>query len=284
MSRLSFLAALCLVGMVRLHAQRPIQDSAVVITMLDVGQGDATLITTPDNKRILIDAGPSAVAMRRRLWEGSDTLDLVIASHNHDDHIGGMAWVFDRFVVRAYVENGVPHTSATYRGVMRAVEAEKTLYLEATARTITVGGVTLRILPPARRDASQNDNSVGVLIEFGKFRALLTGDSEERQLRQWLSDQRIPRVHVLKAAHHGARNGFVPALAQVARPRAVVVSVAERNGYGHPSASVLRAWERAGAKVYRTDRDSTIIVRGKLDGTFEVLPTANRVLSAPIRD
>jgi competence protein ComEC len=267
-----------------LGAQRPLQDSSIFISFLEVGQGDATIIRTSDGKIILIDAGPSAPAIRRQLWEGPDTLDLVIASHNHDDHIGGMMWVLDRFVVRAYMDNGVPHNTATYRRTMLAVEAEGAVYLEATPRTVTVGSVRLRILPPARHDKSQNDNSVGVLLEFGRFRALLTGDSEGRQLRQWLRDQRIPRVHVLKAAHHGARNGFLPALAQVARPGAVIVSVAERNGYGHPAASVLRAWERSGAKVYRTDRDSSIIIRGTLDGTFEVFPTANRTLTVPLRD
>lgn len=258
---------------------RPIQDSTLSILFLEVGQGDAVLIVTPEHKRILIDAGPSAPAARHALWEGPDTLDLVIASHNHEDHIGGMQWVFDRFVVRAYMDNGVPHTTATYRRTMRALEAESTTYLRAEARTVTVGSVMLRILPPLGADKSQNDNSVGVLLEFGRFRALFTGDSERRQLSQWLRDQRIPRVQVLKAAHHGARNGFTPALAQVTKPGAVFVSVGARNGYGHPAASVLRSWERAGARVYRTDRDSTIIVRGKLDGTFEVFPTANRMRS-----
>jgi len=262
---------------------RPIQDSTLSILFLDVGQGDAVLIVTPEHKRILIDAGPGMTSARRELWEGPDTIDLVIASHNHDDHIGGMAWVFDRFVVRAYMDNGVPHPTATYQRTMRAVEAESTQYLRAEQRTITVGSVMLRILPPLLVDGTQNDNSVGVLLEFGKFRALFTGDAEQRQLSRWLRDQRIPRVQVLKAAHHGARNGFTPLLAQVAKPGAVFVSVAARNGYGHPAPSVLRAWERAGARIYRTDRDSTIIVRGKFDGSYEVFPTANRVRSVPMK-
>ena len=260
---------------------RPLQDSTLVISVLEVGQGDAIRIVTPERKQILIDAGPGGRAIQRHLSATpSDTLDLVIASHNHDDHIGGMPLVFERYVVRAYLDNGVAHTTMSYRNTLRAVESEGAVYLQATARTIIVGSVILRILPPMRRGLVQNDNSVGVLVEFGRFRALFTGDSEQRQLAQWLRDQRIPRVQVLKAAHHGARNGFLPTLAEVARPGAVVISVAARNGYGHPAASVVRSWERAGARVYRTDRDSTVVIRARLDGRYEVSPTARGTLTA----
>ena len=183
------------------------------ILQLEVGQGDAALITTPEGRHILIDAGPRDARVAEWLNAlGVDTLELVVASHAHADHIGGMPDVLASTVVRQYMDNGLPHTTATYRRTMMAVEREPGLaYRDATARTFTVGTVTLRVLPPARVDASQNNNSVGVLVSHGSFRALFTGDSERRQLAHWLATDSIARVHVLKAAHHGARNGVTDA-------------------------------------------------------------------------
>src|SRR4051812_33444226 len=143
------------------------------IDQLGVGQGDAALITTADGKHVLIDGGPDRHVVAQFLKERRiDTLDLVIASHAHADHIGGLPEVFSSVVVRAYMDNGIPYTTATYTRTLSAVEHEDGLqYLRPTARTITLGSTTLRILPPSRADNSQNNNSVGVLVEFGRFRA-----------------------------------------------------------------------------------------------------------------
>lgn len=256
-------------------AQRPLteRDSSLVIHFLDVGQGDATWISLWTGKQVLIDAGGSRPAIERHLWENNrDTMDLVIATHAHDDHIGGMPWLFDRYVVRAYMDNGVPHTTQTYRRTMRGAERERGLaYLQATDRTITVGHAKFRILPPPLADSSQNDNSVGVLLEFGSFRALFTGDAEEREIERWIRDGRIPRVNVLKASHHGAGNGFTPKLADRAKPTVVVISAGRGNSYGHPSARVVQAWERAGARVLSTQTRGDIMLVAKMDGSFRVV-------------
>jgi beta-lactamase superfamily II metal-dependent hydrolase len=237
-----------------------------------VGQGDAALITTPDGRHILIDAGPSPDAVARMLSAaGVDTLALVIASHNHADHIGGLPEVFRRFVVRAYLENGLPHTTATYARTLAAVEREPGLqYLTATDRTITIGAITVRVLPPSRIDRSQNNNSVGALIEHGRFRALFTGDSEVEQLRSWLRTGRIPPVTMLKVAHHGSSNATAPDWIRATVPAIALMSLSSRNSYGHPSPGVEMAWAAVGARVYRTDRDGTIEVLATPDGAFMV--------------
>lgn len=202
--------------------------------------------------------------------QGIDTLDLVIASHGHADHIGGMAEVLSRFVVRAYMDNGLPHTTATYRRTMAAVEREPDLiYLEATNRTITTGSASLRILAPAGIDPSQNNNSVGMLVTFGEFLALFTGDSEIPQLAHWLATDSVPRVHVLKAAHHGSWNGVTEEWAVATSPALVLIPVG-RNSYGHPSPWVERLWSSTGAAVNRTDLDGTIEVTATPDGRFSV--------------
>lgn len=242
------------------------------LRQLSVGQGDAALITTPEGRRILIDAGPSTHVVADLLWaERIDTLDLVIASHNHADHIGGIAEVFFSYAVRAYVENGIPHTTGVYQRTLAAVEQEPGLqYLEATDRTITVGSVRLRLLPPPRTDNSQNNNSVGVLIEYGRFRALYTGDSEQPELESWLRDGRAAMVTVVKVAHHGSWNGTSDVWTRATRPAVAIISVGPGGRYGHPSPDVERQWAAVGARVYRTDRDGTIEVAATADGRFSI--------------
>jgi competence protein ComEC len=250
------------------------RDSTLAIFFFDVGQGDATWIIVGGRKQILIDAGGSRLAIEQHLWENwlGDTLDLVIASHAHDDHIGGMPWIFDRYVVGAYMDNGIRHTTQTYLRTMFSVEREPGLtYLQATDRTVSLGQAKLRILPPPLTESSQNDNSVGMLLEFGNFRALFSGDAEEKEIGRWLRDNRIPRVHVLKASHHGASNGMTRELVERTKPSVVVISAGKRNSYGHPSPAVVQAWTRSGAEVVSTAVEGDIFIVAKMDGSHQIM-------------
>lgn len=229
------------------------------LRFLDVGQGDAALIRE-GGKTALIDAGSAGVRSYLRAL-GIDTIDLVVASHNHADHIGGMTGVLGAAVVRFYLENGVPHTTATYQRTIQAVQASGAQYLRPTTRTLTLGNARLRVLPPPPNVGDQNNSSVGILVQYGEFRAILTGDSEQLELQYWLEHDSIPQVTVVKIAHHGSPNGTTPAWIQATRPQVAVISVGAGNSYGHPSAGVIQTWERAGATVYRTDRDGTVIVQ-----------------------
>lgn len=246
-------------------------DSAAVrVRFLDVGQGDAALIVSPEGKRVLVDGGRSATEVAQRLRAaGIDTLDLVVASHADADHIGGLAAIFHVTHVRAYLDNGRPHTTTTYRRLMQTVERSNTQYLQATARTITLGSMTLRVLPPPPDVQDQNNASVGLVLEYGHFRALLVGDAEQDELRYFVQ-LGVPRVSVLKASHHGARNGVSPRWVQATRPRVVVLSVGAHNPYGHPSPVALRYYSRFAEAIYRTDQQGDILVAGQRDGSFSV--------------
>ncbi|MFN2570172.1 MAG: ComEC/Rec2 family competence protein, partial [Gemmatimonadales bacterium] len=113
-----------------------------------------------------------------------------------------------------------------------------------------------------------------VLIEYGEFRALLTGDSEQEELASWLGTGTIPRVSVLKAAHHGSTNGTNCDWVSATHPQVVVISVGRGNSYGHPAASVISDWQQAGAQVYRTDEDGSVLLFANTDGSF-VVTTSN---------
>ncbi len=198
-----------------------------------------------------------------------DTIELLIASHPHADHIGGMPELFRSHVVKFYLDNGVPYTTAIYRQTLDAVSASGAQYLNSTSRTITLGAPRLHVLAPPP-NTTINNGSVGILIEYGEFRVLFTGDSEQDELRYWLASVAIRRVNVLKVAHHGSPNGTNPSWIAATKPQAVVISVGRGNSYGHPSPLVITEWETAGARVYRTDRDGTVFVVANEDGSFVI--------------
>lgn len=263
--------AVLAIGSARVQTQTPPRNSYLNVIHLDVDQGEATLIVTPQEKRILIDAGSNNWTAAFLRVMKIDTVDLVVATHNHEDHIGGMPDVLESVVVRAYVDNGLPIPTRIYRRTVRAIENERGIqYLVASDRTIRVGEVALRLLPPPRFDISQNNNSVGVLLEYGDFRALFTGDAEAPELTAWLRSTRIREVTLMNASHHGASNGATRAWIRATSPEVVVASAGRRNSYGHPSPSIISAWTAARAKVFRTDRHGTIFVRASRDGKYTV--------------
>ena len=241
--------------------------AGVEIRFLDVGQGDAALVLTSDGRRALIDGGPDGDLVDAYLTpDRIDRLDLVIASHNHLDHIGGLPAVFATRGVANVVENGMPATTRIYGRFVDAMARRGSRVLAATPRELTLGTATFRILPPWSAAEDQNDASVGVIVSHGAFRALFTGDAETRAIGAWIRDGRISRVQVAKAGHHGSRNGVTPALVRAASPGLVVISVGEANRYRHPHPEALAAWRAPGRRILRTDLEGTIRVRGCADG------------------
>jgi len=248
----------------------PLTDSlGVLITFFDVGQGDATLVESPGGRRLLIDGGPSAQRVAAHLREAGVTrLELVVASHNHLDHIGGLPTVLRTIRTANVMSSGLPATTAVYRRFLSAVEASGAMVLQPTARTLRLDSVAVRVLPPDPTARSQNNASVGLLISLGAFRAMFTGDAETGALESWLTHDSIPPVTLLKASHHGSANGLTARWADATRPTIVVFPVGAGNSYGHPAPSVVRRWQASARDILRTDRDGTVRVRGCRDGSY----------------
>lgn len=245
---------------------------ALEITFLDVGQGTSVLITAPTGQTVLYDAGPANGGAADQLRElGVTGLNLVIASHAHADHIGGMAEVIQLFEPVFYMDNGMTHTTRTYERTLQAALDSQVQLLEPIRRTLNVGGVQLLIIPPAQTSASdQNNNSIGLRVDYGSFSALLPGDAEAEQWSYWLREHPdlLGRVHVHMASHHGSSNGDTVQGMAALEPEVVVMSLAADNQYGHPHVEALLNY--SGSTVYRTDQHGRIVIKAEPDGSYTI--------------
>ena len=247
-------------------AQRPSSRRSGVATVeiLDVGQGDSILVRSPEGKTALIDAGPhheqAANLLRAR---GVSSLDLIVLTHHHQDHYGGMEAVVRRFKPRVFLDSTSSHTSPHYIRLLEAIRDHGVGQVELAdhAQTIELGSVKLTVFPKAPEDRrEENNNSIGLRLAHGAFSILLPGDAQEPERRWW--EQTVPYLvrdcTVLKLAHHGSHNGTDVRWLDLVRPELAVASVGATNDFGHPSSQTIALLERLGIPLLRTDRDGTV--------------------------
>ena len=267
-----FYSGILLVSFLGCGVTAPAQvDESVRVTFLDVGQGDAVLIQSPEGQDALVDAGWSSPVTSLRALD-VDELELLVATHPHADHIGGMADVINSIPVRFYMDNGQTHTTATYQGLASTLQQRTDItYLIAEPRSISLGSVEIEVLPLLPVTSTDfNNRSVGLVVRYGDFAAFLSGDSEVEELSFWTQQDVVPDVTVLKAAHHGSYNGFTSEFLEDAEPEVIAISVGS-NTYGHPHAEALEAYTSAAETVLRTDLDGQITIVGYEDGRYEVI-------------
>ncbi len=267
----SILIGLCFFG------QAFAQNQNLLIDYLDVGQGDAVLIRTPDGKAMLYDAGRKSDEVADQLSAlGVKNLDLVIMSHADADHIGGMAEVALRFKPRAFLSNDIPSTTQTYDRTLAALAQVKAQGLQGVERSINLGNQTaLQILPPERKNDDQNENSVGVLLRFGSFRMVMGGDAEPATLAFWMRKYAplLASVDVYKAAHHGSKNNDNKPWLELLKPQDVVISAGLNNSYGHPAPEAINLYQSVKAQIWRTDLDGRIGIGVTTTGRYSIKNT-----------
>jgi competence protein ComEC len=248
----------------------------LVIDFLDVGQGDSVLIRG-GGKAVLIDAGIRDAKVTQQLDRlGVDRLDLVVATHAHADHIGGMADVLLNHDVGVYLDSGQPHTTKTYLSVVTALNERSVRRVRGrTDMTLQMGEeATLHVLWPGEtylKDTRSdlNSNSVVIWLEHGEVDALFTGDAEE-PTEDALLRGRLGEIEVLKVAHHGSSHSSTRGFLSRTSPEIAVISCGEGNRYGHPDPETLDRLASTGAMVFRTDLSGQVRVIS--DGTsVEVL-------------
>lgn len=274
MSRFRVLIALALLLLwaPELATQQP---APLRVHFVDVGQGDGVVIQSPLGPSVVFDGGESPSRMRDYLSSiGVTQVGLVIASHNHADHIGGLTEIVRHYRPQFYMDNGVPATTQAYARLLEAVAGAGSQLLEPTNRRISLADGVLQVIPPPGiADWDQNDNSIGLVVEYGSFRLSLMGDAEPREWAWWLTHHRLllaPPVQVHKACHHGSINGDTQAGLTQLSPKAVVISAGVGNSYGHPDPEALRLYAAQGATVYRTDLNGTVVIEAQLSGAYTV--------------
>lgn len=230
------------------------------VEVLDVGQGDSILIVSPAGKTVLIDGGTGRRsvpgALERR---GITSIDLVIATHAHADHIGGLDEVLEAVPVKAWMDSGVPHTTASYTKVVDLIEDKGVRYKAVrTGQVVRLDdGITLTVLGPEEpllrgTRSDLNSNSVITRIDHGDVCFYMMGDAELETEHRVLEAGLGP-CEVLKVAHHGSAYASSPAFLEAVQPKYAAISVGRKNRYGHPAEPTLKRLEKAGAVVLRTD-------------------------------
>jgi len=241
----------------------------LTVHFLDVGQGDAVALRTPEGRWVLVDGGPRSgggdagrrvvVPFLRR--EGAVRVAAVVATHAHADHVGGLPAVLSALPVDLVLEPGEPLGEVPYLEFLAASEASGAQWRAARAGDrLDLDGVRFTVLSPdsawAAVTTDPNEESVVLLVEYGHVRLLLTGDAGlpvELRLAGRIGD-----VDVLKVGHHGSRSATSDAWLDEARPEIAVISVGARNTYGHPAPEVVARLAAHGVHVHRTDREGTI--------------------------
>ena len=232
----------------------------LVVSFLDVGQGDATLLQR-GSASVLVDTGPPGGPVLRRLREaGVRRLDLLVITHAEADHEGMALPVIATFRPRLVLDGGAGWPTEVQRGLPAALERAGGRAIAARAgQVLRVGGLRFRVLWPPRRsarwkpDGNPNDHAVVAHVRDGPFDLLLPADAESNVT----AGLDLPRVEALKVAHHGSADEGLPALLERTAPAVAAIEVGAENTYGHPAPSTLDAL-RVVPELARTDLDGTV--------------------------
>lgn len=253
------------------------------VHFIDVGQGDAILILAPDGKVALIDGGESGSgALAYLKARGIKKVDLMIATHPHADHIGGLIDVLEALPVDEVVTNGQPHTTRTFERFLDAIAAAQATYTEVRrGDSLALGGLTFDVLRPEGPSGEDlNARSIVLRLLYGQVAFLFTGDAGSDAEANMIAGRETVQAQILKVGHHGSRSASSPSFLAAVQPEVAIYSAGAGNSYGHPRPETLAALAEAGAKTYGTDVNGTVIVTS--NGTeYAVTTTGEAAPRAP---
>ena len=237
------------------------------VTSIDVGQGDSTLLVTPAGRTILVDAGGMPLWMHSTfdvgeqvvstyLWSrGLERLDVVVITHPHADHLGGMPSVMANFHPRELWLSTDEAAGELGPILIQAKRAGMKIVVRREGEDFDYGGAKFRVLAPGRdedtRALEANEDSLALTVGLGATAVLMEGDAERATERRIVEQH--PEAVLLKVAHHGSASATSAELLAVVHPQYAVISAGYRNVYGHPRREVLERLQQAGVRTYRTD-------------------------------
>jgi len=271
-------AFFCLLGCILVCQTITYNDKKLHVVICDVGQGDAIFMRTPSGSDILIDGGPDDAVLgclgkHMPFWD--KTIELIMLTHPHADHLTGLIDVVKRYKVLAFGYEKIGNPTGAYKKLIDELEQNhvKQIFLWQGDQFLLQDGVIFKTLWPTKEwfdqnsisetSSDANDFSMIELLTYNHFKALFTGDAQAQAMEK--IDSTTGRIDVLKVPHHGSQTGLTSEILDILNPKLAAISVGAKNKYGLPTTFILDLLKSKNIKTLRTDQrgDIEIISDGK---------------------
>lgn len=240
----------------------PFKKDTLIIHYIDVGQGDSILIQI-NNKNLLIDAGENKTTSSYLKKQGIKNIDYIIATHPHDDHIGGIPYVLKNFNVGDFYAPKVTNNTDAFKNMILSLK-EKNLKISRAnpgAKIFLDKNVTAYIIAPNSTSyESMNNYSAVVRIVFNNTSFLFCGDAESLSEKEIISKGYNLSSDVIKIGHHGSNSSTLENFLDKVNPKVAIISCGKGNDYGHPHKETLNKLKKKNIILYRTDLDGTVVI------------------------
>lgn len=247
----------------------PIAEGTLELHFIDVGQGDAALILC-DGHAMLIDGGTGKSSRRIYTYltrRGIDHLDYIVATHAHDDHVGGLAGALNAARANRALSSVAEAEGRAFQSFLKHLDQQGvSVTIPQPGDVFLLGGASFEVLGPLRESSSGNNMSLVLRITFGSFHALFTGDMGAAEESDILAAGSMLQSDVLKVGHHGGADATSGGYLAAVQPKIAVISCGENNDYGHPAQGTLERLEACGAEILRTDQLGDIVLTVQPDG------------------
>lgn len=250
------------------------EDSSFAVHFIDVGQADCALVMC-DGAYMLIDGGnaeDSDLVFSYLKTRGIDHLDYMVATHAHEDHIGGLSGAAYAATVGTALSPVTEGTTKVFKNLVKSLEKQNvTLTVPSVGDTFSLGSAQVEVLGPVQEYDEPNDTSIVLRIQYGGTSFLFTGDMESTAEADLVESGARLSATVLKVGHHGSSSSTSYRFLREVLPDYAVISAGTDNKYGHPTEATLSRLEDAEAQIYRTDLHGTVIAES--DGTTVIFHT-----------
>ena len=241
------------------------RQGSLEVNFFDVGQGDAIFIEMPGNQQILIDGGPGSAVLEKLgeempFWDR--TIDLLILTHPHEDHLSGLIKVLENYEVENVLWTGVMMETSIFEKWQEAIKEAK-VYTAQSGQRVIAGKAVLEILYPFENLKDQkikevDNTSIVARLIFGNDSFLFTGDAFQSVEKQLAEKGIFIESDILKVGHHGSKTSSGQDFIEEVSPGVAVISVGKDNKYGHPNQETLDTLAKYGIRIFRTDEQGDI--------------------------
>lgn len=251
------------------------------INFIDVGQGDSCLITTPQNKKVIVDSGGSEsydvgknVLLPYLLDKRITKIDYIMISHFDTDHCKGFEYVLENIKVKNVIISKQSETSENFKQIMKIIRKKRiNLIIVQKETKIKIDNfTTVDILSPQSENIADNmnDNSIVAKFEAYNFSILFTGDASEKIEKELIKEKINLKSDILKVSHHGSKTGTSEEFLKSVKPKIALIGVGENNKFGHPTKDIIKRLTENKIKIYRTDTDGEIRIKIKKSKNIKI--------------